>query len=278
MLPSINIGFLSTYYLFYLIGILIGWVMFVAAEEDIYDLDRKCINLKTVFLASIAYFVVVIICIQGANWFHYFFDKIPNFVQRRLTWQDVVFTDLLGTVKVLYGAVFFYPPAIFIVSTMILRKNSLDYLNRKGFILFFILGFARLACFANGCCYGIYSKFFGVSFPMGSAASAEHMKRGLTHGFVPPPSLPVIPTQIISALVLFFLSFFCWRAYKKEKSPVLFFNYVFYYAIFRFLIEFIRDDFDRAYWYNLSASQWLSLTIFLLVALGFKEFKKKAHA
>jgi len=264
---------MSTYNLCYLLGILIGWVMFVAAEEDIYNCESRHINMKTVFLASIAYLVVVIVCIQGANYFHFIFDHIPAAARKKLTWKDIIFPDLMRTVKVLYGAIFFYPVAIFIVSKVLKKKDFLDYLSRKGFILFFILGFARLGCFANGCCYGIRSDLFGIRFPMGSAVSGEHMRRGLTYGFVPPPSLPVIPTQIISAAVIFALSFFCWRSYRKEKNRTLFFNYVLYYAIFRFLIEFIRDDIDRAYWLGISASQWISILIMIcfLVYYGVKK-------
>ncbi len=277
MLPSINIGTISTYYLSYLVGITIGWMMFVASEEDIYNCNKKCINLKTVLFSSIAYFVVVLTCIQGANYFHYFFDNIPENMKQRLTWKDIIFTDLFGTVKVLYGAIFFYPLGILIASKVFLKKDFFDYLDRKGFVLFFILGFARLGCFANGCCYGIRSELFGIRFPMGSAASAEHMKRGLTYGFIPPPSLPVIPTQIISAGIIFLLSFFCWKNYRKNKPRFIFLNYVLYYAIFRFLIEFIRDDIDRAYWWGISASQWMSLFIISCFLICFIKKRNKSN-
>jgi phosphatidylglycerol:prolipoprotein diacylglycerol transferase len=248
-------------------GIIAGYFAFILNEEDFFYEKGFLKKLNTVIKLSICYLIITALCIQGANYFHYLFDNIPPQIKTNLTFQKILFTHPFKTTKVLYGAVFFYPIGIYI-SSLILKKNFYDFLNKKTFVLFIVLFFARLGCFFNGCCFGIVSKTFGISFPTSSAASYEHWKRGLTHGFVPPPSLPVIPTQLISAVFLFFMAVFAYIHFIKGKKHS-FIKFIFIYAVFRFLIEFIRDDFDRAYFWIFSTSQWISIFIFIITALFF---------
>jgi len=216
--------------------------------------------------ASLAYFIIVFCCTQGAVYFHFIFDNIPESARCRLTFWDMVFAHPLKTTKVLYGAVFFYAVAIFLISFWNPKRNFNEMLDRKGFIVFLVLGFTRVGCFFNGCCYGIRSNLLGMSFPSNSAAAWEHLQRGYTRGFAPPPSLPVIPTQAISAIFLFGLMFFFLRASNRGIKHI-YIRYVLYYAVFRFLMEFLRDDLDRAYGWIFSASQWISLFIFAIFFL-----------
>jgi prolipoprotein diacylglyceryltransferase len=97
----------------------------------------------------------------------------------------------------------------------------------------------------------------------------------LTPGSFPAPSLPVIPTQFIEAVFLFALSYFSWRAAKRGGKDI-FVRFVLSYAVFRFFIEFIRDDMDRAYWWIFSASQWLSLMIFIAYA-AYRLYRRKGR-
>jgi phosphatidylglycerol:prolipoprotein diacylglycerol transferase len=268
MLPSINFGILPTYYIALLTGIVIGWILFLTDDYETAIANRT--GSSNLFLKStLSYILVVIFCIQGANYFHYFFDNIPAGIKDRLTTLDILLTSPLNTTKVLYGTFFFYPLGIYCAALITNRKKFYNYLNQKTFILLTILGFARIGCFCNGCCYGIRSELFGITFPMGSSVSSEHLRRGFTNGFVPPESLSVIPTQLISAVILFIFALMSWRSHKRHSRNNTFFIFLFCYAVFRFLIEFLRDDLDRAYWVYLSASQWISLFIFLCVGLYF---------
>jgi phosphatidylglycerol:prolipoprotein diacylglycerol transferase len=267
MYPLIKINYIPVYYLMMLSGIIAGYFAFILNEEEFFTEKGFFKKLRTVIKLSICYLIIAALCIQGANYFHYFFDNIPPQIKDSLTIQKILFTHPFKTTKVLYGAVFFYPVGIYI-SSLILKKKFADLLNQKTFILFIVLFFARLGCFLNGCCFGIVSKTFGLSFPTSSAASYEHWKRGLTQGFVPPPSLPVIPTQLISAFFLFLMAVFAYIHFSKKKKHT-FVKFVFLYALFRFSIEFIRDDFDRAYWWFFSTSQWISVFIFIITAIFF---------
>ncbi len=263
MFPRIPIGngFIMAYNVALLGGIVLGWIAYLLEEDQLWkeqDVGTRFFRFAT---TSLAYLVIVICCIQGATYFHFLFDNIPQAVQNKLTLRDMLFANPLKTTKVLYGVIFFFPVGVFLVTIIDLKGKFWDLLNRKAFIVLLVVGCARVGCFLNGCCYGICSDTFGVSFPMNSAAAWEHLQRGLTTGFIAPPSLPVIPTQAISAVVLFTLTILAFRAGRKGKEHI-FVNYVFYYAVFRFLIEFVRADVDRAYYGPLSSSQWISLFVF----------------
>ncbi|MDY6905363.1 MAG: prolipoprotein diacylglyceryl transferase [Thermodesulfobacteriota bacterium] len=274
MYPVFHIDNISAYYTFMLTGIVIGYFAFVLSDPVFWSSSPALKKTGTVARLTIAYLIIVVLCIQGANYFHFLFDNIPARVAKALTWQDIIFTPLLGTTKVLYGAVFFYPLGL-TIAALIMRSPVIDMINRKTFVLFIVLGFARIGCFFNGCCYGIVSHTFGIRFPRGSAAAAEHWRRGLTSGFMPPSSLPVIPTQAVSAVVLLTLSVLAFCHYRKNKKST-FIIFVFAYAVFRFLIEFIRDDVDRAYWAGISTSQWISLAIFAGLGMWHLIKRKKA--
>ncbi len=268
MLPEIYIAGSSyqSYYLALLIGIALGWFAFFLSEDLLWK-QPGLINFLRIFTISFFYYIIIMFCcIQGASYFHFLFDNIPEHIRLNLTLKSMLLTNPVGSTKVLYGAIFFYPIGIFLISLSNLREKFIPYLDGKTFVLFLVVGFNRVGCFLNGCCFGIQSEFLGIRFPSNSAAAYEHWTRGLTPGsFHPPASLPVIPTQLIEAIFLFALSFFSWRFARRGEIDI-FVRFVLVYAFFRFFIEFIRDDHDRAHWMFLSASQWLSLLI--IVAYG----------
>lgn len=265
MIPEIYIAgsYYQSYYLALLTGIVLGWFAFFLSEDMLWK-QPGLINFLRIFsLSSLYYIIIMLCCIQGASYFHFIFDNIPEHARRNLTLQAILLTSPFSSVKVLYGAIFFYPIGVFLISLNHLKEKFTPYLDGKVFVLFLVIGFNRVGCFLNGCCYGIQSDVLGIRFPSASGVAYEHWKRGLTpDSFYPAPSLPVIPTQLIEAFFLLFLSYFSWRAFKRGGRNI-FVRFVLYYAIFRFFIEFIRDDMDRAYWCMFSASQWLSLIIFV---------------
>jgi len=265
----------SAYYLSLLSGIVLGWFAFVLSEDQFWKQPGVSNHLRSFTLSSFYYFIIMACCIQGATYFHFPFDNIPDNVRRGLTLQAILLTNPIGSTKVLYGAIFFYPLGIFLMSLNNLRGKFIPYLDGKAFVLFLVVAFNRVGCTLNGCCYGIQSNMLGIIFPSDSAVAIEHWKRGLTSGLIRPPSLPVIPTQSIEMVFLFILSFFSWRATKRGGKEI-FIRFVLYYAVFRFLIEFVRDDLDRAYWWIFSASQWLSLLIFIAYAV-YRLYRRKGH-
>ena len=119
--------------------------------------------------------------------------------------------------------------------------------------------FGRLGCFMAGCCYGIeYSGPLCVTFPEQSFA---------------PSDAPLFPVQILEAICLVSLSLYLYSR-RKQLAQVLIAEYIGFYAIMRFFIEFLRgDDVERGIFNGLSTSQIISavLVILVLVYLVYKK-------
>jgi len=129
-----------------------------------------------------------------------------------------------------------------------------------------ILG--RLGCFCAGCCYGtITDSIFGLRFPMGSPAWAEHVSRQLitSDQFF---SLPVHPTQlyeigmwIIAGIILITIR------NRKPRKGTLILSFICIYFLMRFVEDFIRADYGKVAW-NLDLMQLLALFIIPLSILA----------
>jgi len=129
-----------------------------------------------------------------------------------------------------------------------------------------ILG--RLGCFCEGCCYGtITDSIFGLRFPMGSPAWAEHVSRQLISSdqFF---SLPVHPTQlyeigmwIIAGIILITI-----RNHKPRKGTIIL-SFLCLYFLMRFVEDFVRADYGKVVG-GLDMMQLLALVVIPLSLLG----------
>ncbi len=126
------------------------------------------------------------------------------------------------------------------------------------------LGITRIGCFLAGCCHGIPTdSFWGMRFPPGSPASYAFLDRALA-GRLPSP--PVYPTQLFESLlgfVLFPLSI--WAVKRRTFTGQAFLLMVPFYAVGRFLLEFIRGDTDRGTVWGLSTSQFIGVVLVMVV-------------
>lgn len=101
-------------------------------------------------------------------------------------------------------------------------------------------GLGRIGCFFNGCCYGrITSSANGVIF----AGDSDYR----------------LPTQLYEAGFLFMLSALLFILPARRREGQLFFLYVGFYSIARFILEFFRGD-QLALW-SLTLPQWTSLVL-----------------
>ncbi|MBQ9784189.1 MAG: prolipoprotein diacylglyceryl transferase [Clostridia bacterium] len=104
--------------------------------------------------------------------------------------------------------------------------------------------FGRIGCFFAGCCYGKATDgIFGVEF----------------HPASPAPSYPVHPTQLYEAIFLFVLFGVCTLLVLKFRFKHNLSLYFIGYGIFRFLLEYVRDDDRGALVGGISPSQFWSL-------------------
>lgn len=147
------------------------------------------------------------------------------------------------------------------------------------------VGFGRLGCLMNGCCWGKIApagSWLGMIFPDGAEpmlsqewlyseqpAQWEHMAGTLGYGIEALPPLPVYATQIVSAAGLFLIAaglLWAERRWRNRVDGQVVNWFLFAYAIGRFTIEFWRDDTPLRYGFGefpgLRLGQWLAIAMF----------------
>ncbi len=115
------------------------------------------------------------------------------------------------------------------------------------------LSFARIGCFMAGCCYGKQT-----SLPW-SVTFTDPLSLGRLH-------TPLHPTQVYEAGGgLFLFLFLIWMEKRKSYDGQIFWLFLLFYSILRFLIEFVRDD-PRGFLFGtfLSTSQALGILLAIL--------------
>ena len=164
-------------------------------------------------------------------------EKITNIV-RDFRYGFVFFGGMITSV----GALIYY-----------IRKKKLPLLKTGDFLIVALpLGHAlgRIGCFLAGCCFGSPTTMpWGVRFTD-------------PHSLVAPELLhvPLHPTQLYESagnLILFVLLHYASK--RPHKDGKILAQYITYYSIMRFIIEFFRGDYRGAYWLGLSPSQWIAL-------------------
>ncbi|MEN8127734.1 MAG: prolipoprotein diacylglyceryl transferase [Planctomycetota bacterium] len=192
-------------------------------------------------------------------------------------WQGGL--ELLGGVIAAIGFVWFY-----------LWKFKLPkriYLDILAIGLMVGLGFGRLGCLMNGCCYGKRCEApWAVQFPYGSPAFESQIRpdpdRGRAEPLLDLPdsyycndcykdfdgltdeqkhavtegdcrTLPVHPTQIYSSIGAFILAgvlYGIWRIVGKRKPGIVLSCMFMLYGPWRFFLETLRDDnpFEQGWW------------------------------
>jgi phosphatidylglycerol:prolipoprotein diacylglycerol transferase len=145
--------------------------------------------------------------------------------------------------------------------------------------------FGRIGCFCSGCCFGRICppgwESWGVTFPkvtdpatgevIFSFAYTDHLTRGLI-GPDAARSLPIFPTQLYEAaanLLIFFALTWLWRR-RRFRGQILA-GYLGAYGIARFLLEFLRGDYDDRTMFGLLQRGQMSQAI-ALSAIGVGVF------
>lgn len=133
------------------------------------------------------------------------------------------------------------------------------------------LGFGRIGCFLNGCCFGDRcGTFWGVSFPRGSPVYNYHLATGLI-GADASRSAPVHPTQLYEAAVAFLLFFLLSKLLNRTRFDGLVLTAMLMaYSVWRFINEYLRADPGREVFGigPLTFSQTVSLFMFAAGVVG----------
>lgn len=144
-------------------------------------------------------------------------------------------------------------------------------------VLMLGLAWGRMGCALAGCCFGCRTDHpIGVVFPGGSPASRHHWEEGLLASYRF-ESLPVHWTQVYSSLAGLLIAAFAyfWLMPRKRFDGQVFCVASGMYAVFRFMIEFIRRD-ERGEFGGLTTSQIIALAFLGVCAYLWRVFSRRA--
>ncbi len=145
------------------------------------------------------------------------------------------------------------------------------------------VGFARLGCNFAGCCFGnltednhllsISLSWFKqriIPFVYNETLTNPTYENFKSH-FANADSTFIWPAQLISAVngfIMFAVLQFIYVKYQKnfKFNGLLFYIFIMYYSLTRFLIEFIRIDTPKEF-YSLSAAQFIGIFVMLLAII-----------
>ncbi len=177
--------------------------------------------------------------------------------------------DCLRVFKFWYGGLVFYGGLFLAIlaGLWFVRRHHLPtakVADLAGFAIPLGLVFGRTGCVLAGCCWGRIcpGSPLGVAFPPGSAVHDFQVEQGLI-ARTAAQTIPVYPTQAWEALacLAIFAYLYFWRRTRKRFDGQLFYLFMMWYAVARFVIEFWRAD-PRGDFLGLSTSQWLGIPLF----------------
>lgn len=247
MLPKI--GFIDTYSICLILGFFSA-VLFVELYFRINKIDKK---LMTAFeLLAVVSFIMGI-CF--ANIFQNIYDLIND--PKNFTWS-FNFTFYGGLIG---GVITFIAGYIIFI-----RKNFYPSFKHVTVIAPAAIcvghGFGRIGCFMHGCCYGrVTDAWYGVKFTT--------------------TATKVVPINLFEALFLFLLAALLFVFALKKLGYFNFPIYMISYSVWRFIIEFFRDDYRGSFIPGLTPSQFWSILLFvggityLVLAIIFKVKRKR---
>ncbi len=122
------------------------------------------------------------------------------------------------------------------------------YLDGCAFFAPLFHAFARVGCFFAGCCYGVESDF-GFACHGNNYTDIGTVRR-----------FPVQLLESIENLIIFTLIVVLMR--RKKLTGRLFYIYLVFYSVLRFINEFLRGDDIRGFVLGMSTSQLISIFVF----------------
>ncbi|MBR2970411.1 MAG: prolipoprotein diacylglyceryl transferase [Clostridia bacterium] len=229
---------LPSYIVFIFIGIVAAFICYRFLADKV-TLDQK----------SFVFFGVAAIVATAIGFvFAWLFQMLYNFIESGEIGSGITFMGgLLGGIAIFFTTYFLFGKK---------HKEQLPkFVSVATPCIVLAHGIGRVGCFLAGCCYGkTTSSFIGVRFVESIKSSGEYIMGD-----------PRIPTQLIEAIFLFALfAALLLIIFKLKKPQLSILIYLYSYSIFRFVLEFLRDDPRGALVLGLSPSQ--ALCILMLIA------------
>ncbi len=237
----------------FFIAVVVGFFVFRVSAKADRRLSRWAIR----------YVIVVYLSALAAQVFAYAFDAHTSLFPPPGTSSANWYLNPIAGTKTLYGVIVLMPVSVALATlgTRISLMRALDVWTPAMFV---VLSIARLGCFLQGCCYGMRSDLFGIAFPVGSLVYHQQLGAGLiAEGSTP---LPTIPTQGIESVFLAMVAVWSFSRVDRRSVSGVFVPAVAMYSVFRFGIEFVRADVDRAFYGPLTTSQWIAMIVLSVAA------------
>lgn len=241
-----NLNFLDSYIIMICIGVIAALVLFRILSTKL-GMEYN----------SFRFYGLILIASIGLGFcFSRLFQMLYNVIETGTVGKGITFLGgLIGGVFTFFMLAFFFG-----------KKYRSDLLKTVNLAMPCIaLGhcIGRIGCFLSGCCYGIQvanGNPFGVIFKAGSGAGVLRLPTQLFESF--------FLLLLCIALILFIFKF-----NKLDYTAVI---YLYGYSIFRFWIEFLRDDHRGFFFLNLSPSQLISIIMFIgAIVLNVLIYKKR---
>ena len=230
----------------------IAWPIRLAGKEGLSGVKLDGLGLVIVITAGIGSKLLTALDYPGfysGGWNHFFYDQ------------------MLGKGGVFYGG-FLMAVAASALYLHLMKLPGWQFADCVAPGLALAQGLGRIGCFFAGCCWGTPThSLLGVTF----TSQIAHQLTGV------PLNISIHPTQLYEAgLVLASIPFLMWLRKHKTFQGEVILAYVTYYAIARFVIEFVRDD-PRGSYVNgmLSTSQLISLLILPFAFLLWLRLKNR---
>lgn len=125
--------------------------------------------------------------------------------------------------------------------------------------------FGRIGCFLGGCCYGVESSIGFITWTNTVNPAINGVRR-----------FPVALAEALCNLGIFVILLALHRREKQIGKRL--YIYMILYAPIRFLLEFLRGDSIRGFWFGLSTSQWISLVLFGIGVAGLTVHRNAKRA
>ena len=227
--------------IFYPLIIVAGVILILV----IFDFFLKKKNCKKGLSTDYELFFVV--CVFIGVIFACLFQNLYDFIENPSTYKWNFGLTFFGG---LFGGV-----ATFFIGYYLVMRRKYPYawpyiVSIVGGMIPLAHGIGRLGCVIDGCCYGKVIEEGSPFYWLGMVFSTTNGQK-------------VYPTQLWESIFLILLSLgLIILAFKKETLltvPIYFMSY----GIFRFLIEFIRDDHRGSFVPGLTPSQFWAVCLFI---------------
>lgn len=210
-----------------------------------------------------AYLISCIGLLIGAKSFGFISKLLGTYASTGIwEWKDSLMTSGI----VYYGGLLGYLGMLKILCCF-KKRNFNEISNITAIIIPLFHTFGRIGCFFGGCCYGVESNIW-IAIPYRVISQNEQWVNR-------------IPVQLMESAVELCLFVLCYYLYKKKikkekefNSPMLSW-YLLLYSIWRFIIEFWRNDDIRGVFGWISFSQIISILLFVICVKNiFSKWRK----